>query len=177
MNPDTRIRISFRISPILLVGVLILATSACEKKKPPVEETQPTLDRVAAPPPVSATQTVLHKTFTVSTSVNFPFEIPAHAAMPHLHGNYKSFIKQLGVQSNDNSANVDFLILNEDQYADFVHGHQGEALFSAEASHDQDVSASLPATQDKARKYYLIFRNTPGGEARKIVQADFTVDF
>jgi hypothetical protein len=39
------------------------------------------------------------------------------------------------------------------------------------------VSASLPATQDKARKYYLIFRNTPGGEARKIVQADFTVDF
>jgi hypothetical protein len=97
--------------------------------------------------------------------------------MPHLRGNYKSFVNQLGAQASDDSANVDFLLLNEDQYADFVHGHAGEALFSADASHDQDVNVSLPPSQDQPEKYYLVFRNSTGGAAKKLVQADFTLDF
>jgi hypothetical protein len=163
--------------PVIFVAALILATGGCEKKKAPVVEEgpQPT-DRVA-PSPVGTAQTILHKTFAISTSVNFPFEIPAHAVNPLLHGTYRSFVKRLEGESKDASANVDFLILNEDQYADFVHGHQGEALFSVDSSHDQDVNVSLPASQDQPRKYYLVFRNTPGGEAKKLIQADFTVDF
>ena len=125
----------------------------------------------------SGSQTILHKTFSLTTTASFPFEIPAHAVTPHLHGNYKSFVKQISADASDDSANVDFLILKEDQYADFVHGHAGEALFSADASHDQDVDFSLPASQDQPQKYYLVFRSSPGGSARKIVQADFTVDF
>ncbi len=97
--------------------------------------------------------------------------------MPNLHGNYKSFVKQLGVESNPDNANVDFLILNEEQYGDFLHGRAGEAIFSADASHDQNVNFGLPPSQDQPRKYYLVFRNIPGGEAKKLVQADFTVDF
>jgi hypothetical protein len=159
-----------------LVVALALSAGACQKKSPPAEEVPAATDRVA-PSPVGTSQIVLQKTFTVSSSAKFPFEIPAHAAMPHLHGNYKSFVRQPGVQSNDDTANVDFLILTEDQYADFAAGRASEALFSANAAHDQDVDVSLPASQDQPQKYYFIFRNTPGGAAKKVVQAGFTVDF
>lgn len=159
----------------VVVAALALFASACQTKKPPAEDVALPMDRVAASP--SGSQTILHKTFSLTSSASFPFEIPAHAVTPHLHGNYKSFVKQISADASDDSANVDFLILKEDQYADFMHGHTGEALFSADASHDQDVDFSLPASQDQPQKYYLIFRNSPGGPARKIVQADFTVDF
>ncbi|MGA7358230.1 MAG: hypothetical protein WBW70_05215 [Candidatus Sulfotelmatobacter sp.] len=173
MNQKTR----FRFLPLLLVAALFVFTSACQKRKPPTEEEEVLpMDRVA-PSPAASTQTVLHKTFSVNTSTTFRFEIPAHAAMPHLRGNYKSFVNQLGAQASDDSANVDFLLLNEDQYADFVHGHAGEALFSADASHDQEVNVSLPPSQDQPEKYYLVFRNSTGGVAKKLVQADFTLDF
>jgi hypothetical protein len=164
-----------RLLPSFLVATLLFSASACQKKKPPEQEVLP-MDRIA-PTPADSTRTVLHKSFALSTSVNFAFDVPSHAAMPRLHGNYKSFVRQLGVQPNDDTANVDFLILNEDQYADFIQGHAGEAFFSAGASHDQDINVSLPPTQDQPRKYYLVFRNSPGGVAKKAVQADFTLDF
>ena len=125
---------------------------------------------------MGTSQSILHKSFAVSTSAAFPFEIPAHAAMPHLRGNYKSFVTKLGVQSNEDSANVDFLVLTDDQYADFVSGGRG-ALFSVDASHDQGVDIDLPPSLNQPKKYYLIFRNTSGGDAQKVVQADLTVDF
>jgi hypothetical protein len=167
-----------RSLPLLfLVGVLLLFACSCQKRNaPPAEEVLPSKDRVA-PSPANSNQTVLHKTFSISTSASFPFEIPPHAAMPHLHGNYKSFVKQLGAQGHDDSGNVDFFILTEEQYADFTHGRAGESVFSADSSHDQDVSVSLPITQDQPQKYYLIFRNTPGDKMKKLVQAEFTLDF
>jgi hypothetical protein len=161
---------------LLLLAALMLTVTACQKKKPSAEEPVAPSNYVA-PLPVGTTQTILHKTFPVTTSVKFSFDVPARAAMPHLHGTYKSFVAQLTVQSSDAAANIDFLILNEDQYADFTQGHSGEALFSADASHDQDVTLSLPASQDQPKKYYLVFRNTPAGAPKKLVQADFTVDF
>jgi hypothetical protein len=163
-----------RLLPGFLVAALFFS-AACQKKKPPEEQLLP-MDRVA-PPSADTTRTVLRKSFALTTSVNFPFDVPSHAAMPHLHGNYKSYVRQLGVQPNDDTANVDFLILNEDQYADFIQGHAGEAFFSAGASHDQDVNVTLPPTQDQPRKYYLVFRNSPGDATKKAVQADFTLDF
>jgi hypothetical protein len=173
MNQKAQIR----LLPVLLVAALVLATDACQKKKAPAEEEKMLpMDRVARSP-ADTSQQILHKTFAVSSTVKFPFEIPAHAAIPHLRGNYRSFVKDLGVPSNGDIANVDFLILNEDQYADFVGGRSGEALFSADASHDQGVNVSLPPSQDQPRKYYLVFRNSSGGAAKKLVQADFTVDF
>jgi hypothetical protein len=173
-----RRKAQIRLLPVLLVAALVLAAGACQRKKTPAkeEENMLAMDRVARSP-VDTSQQILHKTFAVSSTAKFPFEIPAHAALPHLRGNYRSFVKDLGAQSNGDIANVDFLVLNEDQYADFVGGRAGEALFSAEASHDQDVNIRLPPSQDQPRKYYLIFRNSPGGAAKKFVQADFTVNF
>jgi hypothetical protein len=160
---------------LTVVVAMFFFVTACQSKKPPAEETVLPMDRVAASP--SGSQTILHKTFSITATASFPFEIPAHAAMPHLHGNYKSFVKQISADASDDSADVEFLILKEDQYVDFVRGHAGEALFSADASHDQDVDFSLPASQDQPQKYYLVFRNSPGGSTKKIVQAEFTVDF
>jgi hypothetical protein len=173
MNHQPRIR--FR-HPFAVAAVFLFAATACQQKKPPVVE-QVTPTEHVAPSPQGTSTVVVHKAFTVRTSITFPFEVPARAAMPRLRGSYKSFVTKLGVQSNEDSANVDFFVFNEDQYADFLHGAAGDSLFLADASHDQAVDVGLPPTMNESRKYYLVFRNTPGGDAKKAVQADLSVDF
>jgi hypothetical protein len=169
MNQPTRIRF-----PFLLLTAL-LALTACQTKKPPAEEIIPARDRVA-PSPVGTSQTVLHKTFSVKSSVTFPFEIPPHAVRPHLHGIFESFVSKVHGPSDD-EANVDFLIVNADQYADLTSNRPSEALFSADASHNQSVNVDLPASLDQPVKYYLVFRSAPGKGPAKVVEADFQVDF
>jgi hypothetical protein len=39
------------------------------------------------------------------------------------------------------------------------------------------VSFGLPATLDRPVQYYLVFRNSSSSAAKKVVQADFQVDF
>jgi hypothetical protein len=156
----------------LLLAATLLASPAC--KKQPAEEAPP--PHFPAPKPL-ASQIVLHKDFAVRTTVAFPFEMPAHAATPHLRGTYKSFVTKLGIQSNPDSANVDFLVFTEDQYADFAQGATGSSIFSVDSSHDQAVDVGLPPSLNEPRKFYLVFRNTPGGEAKKVVQADLSLDF
>jgi hypothetical protein len=159
---------------ILLICALAFAFAACEKTKSP-EEVAP-LDRVGSSPS-GTSLAILHKTFTVRTTVAFPFEIPEHAPIPHLRGNFKSFVTKVGIHSDEHSADVDFLVLNEDQYANFAAGTPGDSLFSLDASHDQAVDVNLPPSFNQGAKYYLVFRNTPGGDTRKTVQADLTADF
>jgi hypothetical protein len=127
--------------------------------------------------PVGSTNTILDRTFAVSTLIKVPFEIPAHAATPHLHGTFRSFVQQAGAQSGDDSANVDFLVLNQQQYSELAKGRPSEALFSADATHDQEVNLGLPVSGAEPQKYYLLFRNSSRAEGKKIVQANFTVDF
>jgi hypothetical protein len=127
--------------------------------------------------PVGSTNTILHRTFAVNTLIKVPFEIPAHAATPHLHGTFRSFVQQAGAQSGDDSANVDFLVLNQQQYTELAHGRPSEALFSADATHDQEVNLGLPVSEAEPQKYYLLFRNSSREEGKKIVEANFTVDF
>jgi hypothetical protein len=169
MNHKMRIR----LLPAFLAVALVFATDACEKKKPPAEEMLP-MDRVA-PSPVGTNQSILHKTFTVKSTATFPFEIPPHAVRPHLHGIFESFVREVHGESDD-SANVDFLIVNADQYADLASNRPSEALFSVEASHNQSVNVDLPASLDQPVKYYLVFRN-PGKGPGKVVEADFHIDF
>jgi hypothetical protein len=126
---------------------------------------------------VGSTAAILHKTFGVRAAVELPFEVPAHAASPHLHGSYRSFLKQAGPQIGDPDDAIEFLVLNQQQYDGFLHGHSGEATFSAEDSNDQQVNASLPPTVDQPEKYHLVFRNNSRGHGRKFVQADFRIDF
>jgi hypothetical protein len=132
-------------------------------------------DHVSGDSPVGTSSGVLHQTFGVTKAVSLAFEVPPHASTPQLRGTYHSFVKKADGASSD--AEVEFLLLNERQYADLVTGHGGEAVFSAEDADSQEVNTSLPPTMDKPAKYYLVFRNNSPSAGKKFVQADFRVDF
>ena len=156
---------------------IVLLSAACQKKQEPATGgSVADIDRVGKVPS-GGNQAVLHKTFFVRSTVAFPFQVPAHAALPHLRGNFKSYVTKLGIQSSEHSADVDFLVLTEEQYANFTHLVADEVFYSANASSDQSVDLSLPPSLDHDAKYYLVFRNTPGGDNRKTVQADLTLEF
>jgi hypothetical protein len=160
-----------------LVLAVVVAGAACRnQRKKAAEDTSP-LDRVG-PSPVGTSEAVLHKDFTVRTSVSFPFQIPAHAAIPHLHGGYIAYTGKIGIHSGEDNTTIDFLVLTEEQYSDFVgDGGSSAALFTADASHEQRVDVTLPPSLSEPKKYYLVFRNTAGENSRKVVQADLSVDF
>ena len=163
-----------RIAFLALAIALIFAT-ACDKKR---AEQQPAaeIDRTGISP-LGTTQQVLQKNFKVAAPAIFPFEIPAHAAMPHLTGSYKSYAAKVEIQSSQDSANVDFFVLTDDQYAAYSSDGTIDSLFSATSSHDQNVDVSLPPSLTQPKKFYLIFRSTPGSDPTKVVKADLSVNF
>jgi hypothetical protein len=130
--------------------------------------------------PVGTSSAILHQTFGVVGIVNLPFEVPAHASNPQLRGTYRSFLKQAGVKqagAESSDADVEFLLLSEQQYGEFLNGRPSEPVFSAEDAHNQEVNTALPPTRDQPAKYYLVFRNNRHELGKIVVQADFRVDF
>ena len=127
--------------------------------------------------PVGTSSAIVSKTFVLATTAKFAFQVPPHAVGAQLRGSYRSFLRRADAQTDDDSADVEFLLMNEPQYQAFRHGGPEEVVFSVESSHDQDVNFAFPATQKQPVNYYLIFRNNPGRAPRKIVQADLRVDF
>jgi hypothetical protein len=125
--------------------------------------------------PVGTSAAILHKTFSVAKAANLPFELPPHAASAKLRGTYRSYLPA-GAKSED-EADVEFLLLNQQQYSDLLNQRPVDAMFSAEGSHDQEVNFSMPPTLDQPVKYYLVFRNAANTAGRVAVQADFRVDF
>jgi|SRR5882724_5754426 len=158
-------------SAVLVVA--LVTCCGCNKESPKEPVTVSPSDRVA-PSPVGTSQIILEKTFSLKSSATFPFEIPAHAVQPHLHGIFESFVGQLHGAS-DEAANIDFLIMNEDQQTAFASNRPSEALFDVDASHNQAINFDLPASMSHPVKYYLVFRN-PEGKS-KVVEANFRVDF
>ena len=128
------------------------------------------------PSPVGTTQSVMAKTFNLKTTVTFPFEVPAHAVQPHLHGLFQSFAGQAQGLSDD-TANIDFLILNDEQHTSLLSNRPVEALMSVENSHSQAINFDFPPTMNDPVKYYLIFRNAEGSKSSKVVEASFRLDF
>jgi hypothetical protein len=127
--------------------------------------------------PVGTNQTVLRKTFGVTSAVTMAFEVPPHAALAKLRGTYHSFVQTAGAQAGDDEGNVEFLLLNEEQHSDLQNGRPSEAVFSVEGGHDQEVNVILPPTVDQPAKYWLLFRKGPGAQGKQVVQADFRIDF
>jgi len=125
---------------------------------------------------VGTSLTILKEKFRVARVVDVPFEVPAHASMPQLHGTFRSFIQPNGKPSSDTQADVDFRLLNEEEFSQFVGGKPSEALFFADATHDQEVNATLPPTLNKPAKYHLVFLND-SRSTKKVVQPDFRIDF
>ncbi len=151
-------------------------------KAQPVQPAGPALHRTGAPPhvadsPVGTSRDLLHQMFGVAKVVQLSFEVPANASNPQLKGTYRSFVKQGGTLSSGTDADVEFLLLNQKQYDDFLNGRPGEAVFSAEDSHEQEVNTALPPTLDNPANYHLIFRNNSHAAGKRMVQADFHIDF
>lgn len=174
MNRSAPIRALSSVNFVLaLLFVAVMVNNACDKPQPPSPQQLPPSEKVA-PSPVGTSQVILQKTFALKASANYPFEIPAHAVRPHLHGIFESFVGQVHGASDD-TANIDFLIVNEEQNADLASNRPSEALMSVEASHNQAVNFDLPASLDQPVKYYLVFRNT--SKTPKVIEANFRVDF
>jgi len=132
---------------------------------------------VADSSPVGTSTPILHKTFEVAALVNLPFDIPPHAANPQLHGTYRSFLPKGRVAVDESSADVGFLLLSQRQFDTLLGGRESDTVFSADDAHNQEVTTDLPPTFAQPARYYLVFRNNSRAHGKKLVQADFRVDF
>src|SRR5579864_1284304 len=130
--------------------------------------------------PVGTSRALLHKTFSVAKAASLPFDLPPHASAAQLRGTYQSFmphnVSQNGENSVEPASDVEFLLLNEQQYSDFLGGRRGDAVFAANGAREQDIDFSMPPTFGKPARYFLVFRNS-AGRGRRTVKADFHIDF
>jgi len=119
----------------------------------------------------------LHAVFPVANYSQFVFVVPPHQTNPKLHGNFRSFTNPGDPDSSsNNAANVDLMLLNEQEFDDFVHGRPGNATYELDSSHSQMVEYVVPSTRDQAREYHLVFQTSSGG-TKIFVKANFTVSF
>jgi hypothetical protein len=121
--------------------------------------------------------TILQKTFEVTGTVELPFSLPAHACNPQLHGSFRSYLEGGKLESNPSKADIEFLVLNDEEYTNLLGGRPSDALFSAEAAHNQEVNTRLPPTFDKPVTFHLVFRNDVRGAPKKLVETDLRVDY
>jgi hypothetical protein len=126
---------------------------------------------------VSSGTTILQKTFEVTGTVELPFSLPAHACDPQLHGSFRSYLEGGKLESNPSKADIEFLVLNDEEYTNLLGGRPSDALFSAEAAHNQEVNTRLPPTFDKPVTFHLVFRNDVRGAPKKLVETDLRVDY
>jgi hypothetical protein len=160
----------------LVAGVLLLNGLACSKKEAP--ETMPPLDRVMTTPAPAPPKRFLHKTFTLRKYQVFEFEVPKHCIHSQVHGSFTSYTQgDEGRRVSNEAANIDLLLLDEQQLHDFEHGPGGSVTRSAESSYVQTIDWALNSTLDQPRKYYLVFNNSSGKPPIKFVETDFTVSF
>jgi hypothetical protein len=128
--------------------------------------------------PASTDHFVLHKTFPLAQSVKFEFQVPPHVAMPRLNGSFRSYVRGADpAHPGPANADIDYLLLNSQQYAEFQHGGAGTAVDSADQTRSHEVSVTLSPTFSDPQTYYIIFRNTSASPQPKLVQADFTASF
>jgi len=160
----------------LFATVLVLAS--CNRPKTEVsQESAAPLDHVVQGPPKDPIN-FLRKTFPVKDYVKFEFVIPPHSAQPRLRGSFRSFVtRSSGATISDDSANVELLVLNEEEFGAFVQGSSGSATYSIDHIHKQTVDFAFASTMDQPQKFYLVFSNPPGGPRNKFVDADFTASF
>jgi hypothetical protein len=119
---------------------------------------------------------ILHSKFHLSVIVDLPFEVPAHAATPKLRGNFRSFIPAGKTPTSDGNADVEFQVVNDQEFSNLLNHRPSEALFGAEATHNQEVNVTLPPTLDNPTRYHMVFLNG-SPQTRKVLDADFRIDF
>src|SRR5579864_2503083 len=143
--------------PVKMVGPL------AEFMNPKVQvesiEYRPTASDHVGGSVVGTSTTILQKTFGVANTVQLPFQVPAHAYNAQLHGTFRSYLQGGKPESDPSKADVEFSLLNDEQYNNLLNGRPSDAIFSTDPAHDREVNANLPPTLDKPVTYHLVFRN------------------
>jgi hypothetical protein len=160
------------------VIALLLLTCACTKKAQPADDPQAApVDHLVSLKPAEP-KNVVHGVFSVNKYAQFAFVVPAHQAIPRLQGDYRSFTKRHDPDSSsDATADVALMLLNEQEFNDFVQGHGGSTTYELTPAHDQTVDWRVPNTFDQPQQYHLVFSNSEGGPKTKFVKADFNISF
>jgi len=159
----------------LLLSSVLLLSVGCSKKQTKRQPEPQSGDHVALDDAAAATQLV-HSVFPVENYRQFTFVIPPHQMRPKLHGDFQSFTNKNDPNSSSDAANVDVLLLDDQQLDDFVHGRAGETTYQLESSHSQTIDYAVPGTRDDPRQYHLVFQASSGG-SKIFVKADFRVTF
>ena len=120
---------------------------------------------------------IVHNVFSVKRHTQFGFMIPAHQSSAKLHGIFHSFTKRNDPETSDTNANVDLLLLNDEEFNQFQHGAPQSVTYELNSAHNQMVDWWIPATRAEAKTYHLVFINSADDIKLKFVQADFTLTF
>jgi hypothetical protein len=120
---------------------------------------------------------VLHNAFSVHRQTQFAFMIPAHQSNAKLHGVFRSFTKRDDPDSSDRTADVDLLLLNDEEFNQFQNGQPQSVTYELNSAHNQMIDWWIPATRAEAKTYHLVFINSANDVKLKFVQADFTLTF
>jgi hypothetical protein len=117
-------------------------------------------------PAVQADVQLVNGVVKIADSQVFAIEVPPHAVRPHVHGEFH-------MVGSAGSA-VDLLLMDQQQYDDFLHHSPLDWMQGQEGAKSADVDWPLHPTAGDAQKYYLIFATSEHGGAAT-VKADFAV--
>lgn len=161
----------------ICVASVLVVLLGCNRSRRPQADDSAGFDRVNQGPTLPPQQ-VSHGVAKLDRYIKFPFEVPAHVVTPQLKGEFSSFIQGSGgARIADESADVELMVMNEEQYDAFAKKAGAESVYAIEPSHDHGVEITLPTTRDTPVRYYAVFRRTNDGKAPIWVKAELTIEF
>jgi hypothetical protein len=166
-----------KYSALIFAGLLLLILG-CQGK--PTKEA-PTQEPMSIDHPLSVDPAkpnhFLHNIFSVNHHAQFSVLVPAHQENARVRGTFRSFTERDNPDSSDKRADVDLLLLNDEEFQQFLHGQLESITHESNSAHNQTVDWFIPATRDDAKTYHLVFVNSVREAKPKFVQADFTLTF
>jgi hypothetical protein len=111
-----------------------------------------------------------HSTFLVKSYRYYRLLVPVRAGSPKLRGRFAAF----AATADKSAADAELLLLDENQFNDFVHGRINDAVFSSTSSVGI-IDVTLSPGVLAAKKYYLVFRSPD--KRPRLVTADLMESF
>src|SRR5215813_5189697 len=158
-NPEMKRQLVLFLAAFTVAGVV-----ACNRGPKQEADDSTSLDRVnqgTHQPP----QRLARGLSKLDNYEKFSFDVPPHVLSPKLKGEFSSFVQGPGgAHINNETADVELLVMTDEQFEAFQHKTSAESLYAIEPSHDHGVSISLPATQSDAAHYFAVFRRANDGK-------------
>jgi hypothetical protein len=120
---------------------------------------------------------LLHHVFSINNCAQFVFSVPPHQGNGRLHGTFRSFTMRNDPDSSNHAADLDLILLNEQEFNEFLQGQPQSVTYELNSAHNQMVDWHVPATYKDPQTYHLVFSNSGRTTKTLFVQADFTVSF